>query len=79
MTIPLRPKGPRGKNDENTVSDPKEVAESFNDYFSTIASTIGFDDEILTPISSTFEKHAAHPSINKMITPLATVPKTLLR
>ena len=50
---------------DNIVNDPLTVAEIFNDYFSTAASDIGFDDRIETAIDA-INKHSTHPSVLKI-------------
>lgn len=52
------------ENDE-TVVEAKKVCNIFNDYFSSIASTIGFSDEITSTVDA-LEKHKNHPSILKI-------------
>ena len=47
------------------INEPKKVAEIFNQHYSTIASTIGFDDQI-TSVEDAIEKHKNHPSIVKI-------------
>lgn len=59
-----------GKNvvlneNDQIVNDPKEISDIFNSFFSTVASTIGFDDEIQSSESS-INKHKDHPSIIKI-------------
>ena len=44
------------------VNEPAEVANIFNNYYSNIASTIGFDDKIES-VENAIEKHKHHPSI----------------
>ena len=48
--------------DNETVNDEVKVANIFNEYFSTIASSIGFSDA-LCDTESAIRKHAAHPSV----------------
>ena len=45
------------------INEPKKVADIFNQHYSTIASTIGFDDQI-TSVEDAIEKH--HPSVVKI-------------
>ena len=44
------------------VNDPAEVAKIFNNYYSNIASTIGFDDKIVS-VENALDKHKHHSSI----------------
>ena len=46
----------------STMNDTKVVTNKFNDYFCSIASSIGFDD-VICDTRSAIEKHSAHPSI----------------
>ena len=50
------------QENDKTENDNETVANVFNDYFCSIASTIGFEDVIIDTRSS-IDKHAAHPSI----------------
>ena len=50
---------------DNIVNDPLTVAEIFNDYFSTVATDIGFDDRIESAIDA-INKHSTHPSVLKI-------------
>ena len=47
------------------VNTPSEVAEIFNNHYSSIASSIGFDDKI-DSVEDSIEKHKNHPSIAKI-------------
>lgn len=47
------------------INEPQKVAEIFNQHYSTIASTIGFNDQI-TSVEDAIEKHKNHPSIVKI-------------
>ena len=50
---------------DNTVVDSDEVAEIFNEYFSSIASEICFNDEHATP-DEAISAYYNHPSIVKI-------------
>ena len=47
------------------VNDPAQVAEIFNDFFTTVASGIGFDDTIISTADA-IRKHKEHPSVEKI-------------
>ena len=47
------------------VNDPAQVAEIFNDFFTTVASGIGFDDTIISAADA-IRKHKEHPSVEKI-------------
>ena len=47
---------------DNIVTDPSRVSELFNDYFSSVAMDIGFDD-CVTSVSDAVAKHISHPSV----------------
>ena len=47
------------------VNDPAQVAEIFNDFFTTVASGIGFDDTIISAADA-IHKHKEHPSVEKI-------------
>ena len=47
------------------VNDPAQVAEIFNDFFTTVASGIGFDDTIIST-ADPICKHKEHPSVEKI-------------
>ena len=53
------------KDGDNVVSDPAKVTEIFNTYFSNVASTIGFEDEIVS-VEDALQKHSQHPSVLKI-------------
>ena len=53
------------RENDTTVVDSNTVCEIFNEYFATIASSIGFDDDI-DDVNSAILKHSAHPSIVKI-------------
>ena len=53
------------KDGDDTISDPVKVSEVFNDYFSTIASSIGFQDDI-DSAENAIQKHSSHPSVKKI-------------
>ena len=50
---------------DNIVNDSLTVAEVFNDYFSTVATHIGFDDRIESAIDA-INKHSTQPSVLKI-------------
>ena len=50
---------------DNTVVDNKAMCEIFNDYFANIASSIGFEDQIVC-VDSAIEKHNSHSSVVKI-------------
>lgn len=52
-------------NDDEVVNDPQRVANVFNDYFSNVASSIGFEDAI-TSTPAAITKHKEHPSVIKI-------------
>ena len=47
------------------INDQHRVAEMFNDYFSTVAMGIGFDDNV-TSATDAINKHSSHPSVLKI-------------
>ena len=47
------------------INDQHRVAEMFNDYFSTVAMGIGFDDSV-TSATNAINKHSSHPSVLKI-------------
>ena len=57
------------KNGHSIVSDDKEVCELFNEYFSSVASNIGFSDDIPDDYNTDhgfqciLKKYENHPSI----------------
>ena len=51
--------------DGSIVNDPKDISNVFNDFFSTVATAIGFEDKILST-ETAIRKHATHPSIIKI-------------
>ena len=51
--------------DDQTIVDDKQISEIFNDFSSNIASTIGFDDSIISTTDSIL-KHKNHPSVMKI-------------
>ena len=53
------------QEDDQTIVDDKQISEIFNDFFSNIASTIGFDDSI-TSTTDSILKHKNHPSVVKI-------------
>jgi hypothetical protein len=53
------------KNGEMLVTDDNEVANIFNDYFSTIAVDIGDNDAIIS-VSQSITKYENHPSVLKI-------------
>ena len=53
------------KDGDDVVSDPAKVTEIFNTYFSNVASTIGFEDEIVS-VEDALQKHSQHPSVLKI-------------
>ena len=50
---------------DDTIVDNKEVCEIFNDYFANIASSIGFEDAIVS-VYDALHKHSSHPSVIKI-------------
>ena len=60
------------KNGHSIVSDDKEVYELFNEYFSSVASNIGFSDDIPDDYNTDhwfqciLKKYENHPSICKI-------------
>ena len=53
------------RENDNVETDPCNVSELFNDYFSRVAMDIGFDDRI-TSTSDAVDKHNSHPSVMKI-------------
>ena len=53
------------RENDNIVTDPSRVSELFNDYFSSVAMDIGFDD-CVTSFSDAVAKHISHPSVVKI-------------
>ena len=53
------------QEDGEIIVDEVKVCNTFNNYFSTIASTIGFDD-VITSTNDALRKHECHPSISKI-------------
>ena len=50
-------------NEKDTiVNDPSPVAETFNEFFTTVASGIGFDDTIISAADA-IRKHKEHSSV----------------
>ena len=59
------------KEDEKTVTKPKEMCNIFKDYYSSIADEIGLPDPIcqsvnMSTIEELLEEHKNHPSVNKI-------------
>ena len=53
-------------NEKDTiVNDPAQVAEILNDFVTTVASGIGFDDTIISAADA-IRKHKEHPSVEKV-------------
>jgi hypothetical protein len=54
--------------DENgdIITDPQKVSEIFNEFFITVASDIGFDDDIVSAADA-ISKHRYHSSIKKLL------------
>ena len=53
-------------NEKDTIgNDPAHVAEIFNDFFTTVASGIGFDDIIISAADA-IHKHKEHPNVEKI-------------
>ena len=50
---------------DKIVNDPSQVAEIFNEFFTTVASDIGFDDEVISA-GDAIHRHKNHPSIQKI-------------
>ena len=50
---------------ENIIVDGKKVCDIFNDYFSNIAHTIGFEDPV-SSVTDSLEKHKMHSSVVKI-------------
>ena len=50
------------RENDNIVTDPSRVSELFNDYFSSVATDMGFDD-CVTSVSDAVAKHISHPSV----------------
>ena len=53
------------KEGDDKIVDNKEVCEIFNDYFANIASSIGFEDAIVS-VDDALYKHSSHPSVIKI-------------
>ena len=53
------------RENDNVETDPSNVSELFNDYFSRVAMDIGFDDRIIST-SDAVDKHKSHPSVMKI-------------
>ena len=53
------------RENDNVETDPSNVSELFNDYFSRVTMDIGFDDRI-TSTSDAVDKHKSHPSVMKI-------------
>ena len=53
------------RENDNIVTDPSRVSELFDDYFSSVAMDIGFDD-CVTSVSDAVAKHISHPSVVKI-------------
>ena len=53
------------KEGDETITDNHQIANIFNDYFSNIASNIGFSDDI-TSVRDAIIDHQNHPSISKI-------------
>ena len=56
---------------DQIIMDIKEICEIFNDFFTSVANDIGFDDTILpdyytAEFSSIIQRHRNHPSIIKI-------------
>ena len=51
-------------NDE-TISDASRVSEIFNDFFVSVASEIGFEEDI-TSTKDVIDKYQSHPSVDKI-------------
>ena len=49
------------KEGDDTIVNSKEICEIFNDHFANIASSIGFEDAIVS-VDDTLHKHSSHPS-----------------
>ena len=50
---------------DETIANNHQIANIFNDYFSNIASNIGFNDDIM-PAGDVIFDHQNHPSILKI-------------
>ena len=49
---------------EETISDASKVSEIFNDFFISVASEIGFDEDIVSA-TDTINEYNTHPCIEK--------------
>ena len=50
---------------DKIVNDPSQVAEIFNEFFTTVASDIGFDDEVISA-GDAIHRHKDHRSVQKI-------------
>ena len=48
-----------------TIVNPQDVADTFNNFFTNIASSIGFDD-IIVSVPESLNKHQDHPSVKEI-------------
>ena len=59
------------RENDNVETDPSNVSQLFNDYFSWVAMDIGFDDRI-TSTSDAVDKHNSHRVLWKYDNNMAT-------
>ena len=50
---------------EETISEASKVSEIFNDFFISVASEIGFDEDIVS-VTDAINEYNTHPSIEKI-------------
>ena len=50
---------------DKIVNEPSQVAEIFNEFFTTVASDIGFDGEVISA-GDAIHRHKDHPSVQKI-------------
>ena len=71
-------------NENNIISENKEIAEIFNDFFSTAATNLGIDKgeiyiteatDINDPILKAIKKYETHPSIKKITETISIIDK----
>ena len=61
------------KDGDDVVSDPAKLTEIFNTYYSNVASTIGFEVEIVS-VEDALQKHSQHPSVHEIKTNTPELP-----
>ena len=53
------------EEDGETISEASKVSEIFSDFFISVASEIGFDENIVS-VTDAIQKYKAHPSVEQI-------------